>query len=67
MLVGETKRRARAICTMVNRGLEVLNIEARLFVDARYSTINAVHTYANGKCIDIEKPTYTFPISILDK
>ena len=66
MLVGKTEWRAKAICTMVNRGLEVLNIEARLTINSYEGTISIYHTYANGKCMDIEKPKYTFPISMLD-
>lgn len=66
MLVGKTERRAKAICTMINRSLKDLKIEAILVIDPYQSTISVRHTYANQACIDISKPEYTFPISMLD-
>lgn len=50
---------------MINRGLRVIGIEAIIGIDEYYDTVKIYHSYANNKCIDIEKPSYTFPLGML--
>ena len=63
MISSEKLNTLRSAIVMINRALKVIHVEAIITIDKEDVTI--YHTYANNNCIDIEKPSYTFPISML--
>ena len=63
MISSEKLNTLRSAIVMINRALKVIDVEAIITIDKEYVTIH--HSYANNNCIDIEKSSYTFPISML--
>ena len=50
---------------MINRGLHVMGVESKIVINSHDETVTIYHSYAKNKCIDMEKPSYTFPLSML--
>ena len=65
MIKGEKLNEIRRAIVMINRAFEVIGLEAVITIDKSNETITIHHTYAKNKCIDIEKTSYTFPLSML--
>lgn len=65
MISGEKLHTIKSTIGMINRGLRVIGVEAIIGIDTYENTVKVYHSYANNKCIDIEKPSYTFPVSML--
>lgn len=63
MISSEKLNTLRSAIVMINRALKVIGVEAIIKIGKEDVTI--YHSYANNNCIDIEKPSYTFPISML--
>ena len=63
MIKGEKLNEIRRAIVMINRGLKVIGVESKIVINEE--TVTIYHPYANNNCIDIEKPSYTFPLSML--
>ena len=65
MIKGEKLNEIRRAIVMINRGLKVIGIEATIVINQHNEEVTIYHSYANNDCIDIEKPSYTFPLTML--
>lgn len=65
MIKGDKSNEIRRAIVMINRGLKVIGVEAIIAIEPHEEMITIYHSYANNNCIDIEKPSYTFPLSML--
>ena len=48
---------------MINRGLKIMGIELKIVINKE--TVTIYHSYARNECIDMQRPSYTFPLSML--
>ena len=65
MIKGEKLNEIRRAIVMINRAFEVIGLEAVITINKSDETITIYHTYAKNNCIDIEKPSYEIPLSML--
>ena len=65
MIKGEKLNEIRRAIVMINRAFEVIGLEAVVTINESDETITFYHTYAKNKCIDIEKPSYEIPLSMI--
>ena len=65
MIKGEKLNEIRRAIVMINRAFEVIGLEAVITINKSNETITIYHTYAKNNCIDIEKPNYEIPLSML--
>lgn len=63
MIKGDKLNEIRRAIVMINRGLKVIGVEAIITIDKGDVTVH--HSYAKNSCIDTEKPSYTFPLSMI--
>ena len=48
---------------IINKGLKIMGVELKIVINKE--TVTIYHTYARTECINMQRPSYTFPLSML--
>ena len=65
MINDEKLNTIRSTIFMINRGLKLIGVESKIVINLHDETVTVYHSYAKNNCIDTEKLSYTFPLSML--
>lgn len=65
MITDEKLNTIKSTIFMINRALHMIGVESKIVINSHDETATVYHSYAKNNCIDIEKPSYTFSLSML--
>lgn len=65
MIKDDKLNEIRRAIVMINKGLKAIGIEATIVINQYNEEVTIYHSYAKNNCIDIEKQSYTFSLSMI--